>query len=135
MPEKEHLQPLEMLRATVTHELVPQLLHDPVEHCKRPAPFEDPLRRLIVGGLALVAFFAGREFKRQKRPAATFLRAISVFFVGHKELQGSQQKGPEPAVFRGSAIEIAPLEHADEELLREILRLIGWMTTPAQIGV
>jgi len=30
------------------HELVPQFLYDSVEHRKGPAPFEDPLGRLIV---------------------------------------------------------------------------------------
>ena len=58
MPEKEHLQPLEMLRAAVMHELVAQPLHDSLQHRKSPAPFEDPLRRLIVRRLALVALFA-----------------------------------------------------------------------------
>ena len=44
-------------------------------------------------------------------------------------------KGPEPALFRIGAIEISPFQHADEELLREILRLIGRITAPAQIGI
>lgn len=68
-------------------------------------------------------------------PPAAFLRAISVFFVGHKKLEGSQQKGPEPALFRVSAIEVSPLQHPDEEVLREILGLIRGITAPAQIGV
>ena len=101
LPEKEHLQPFEMLRAAVMHELVAQSLHDSVEHRKRPAPFEDPLRRLIVRRLALVAVFAGGEFKRQNCPAATFVRALAVLFVGHKEFQRSQKKGPEPALSPG----------------------------------
>jgi hypothetical protein len=63
------------------------------------------------------------------------VRAISVFFVGRKEFQGTQQKGPEPAPFRISAIEISPFEHADEEVLREILRLIRRMTAPAQKSI
>ena len=71
----------------------------------------------------------------QNCTAATFKRAMAVCFVGHKELQGSQQKGPEPALFRVSAIEISPFQHAHEEILREVLRLIGRITTPAQIGV
>jgi hypothetical protein len=40
------------------HKLVPQFLHDSIEHRKRPAPFEDPLRRLVVSRLALVTLFA-----------------------------------------------------------------------------
>src|SRR5260370_10725261 len=60
---------------------------------------------------------------------------MAVFFVGHKEFQGSQKKGPEPAFFLVSAIEISRCEHADEEILREILRLIGRITAPAQIGI
>ena len=58
MPEKEHPQPVEMFRAAVMHELVPQFLDDSVEHRKRPAPFPHPLGRLIVRGLALIALFA-----------------------------------------------------------------------------
>jgi hypothetical protein len=68
-------------------------------------------------------------------PPATFLRAISVFFVGHKELQGSQQKGAEPAFFRVSAIETSSFQHAHEEFLREILRLVGRISATAQIGI
>src|ERR1019366_6273929 len=39
LSEKEHLQPFEMLRAAVMHELVAQFLHDSIEHRKRPALF------------------------------------------------------------------------------------------------
>src|SRR5215470_18401215 len=124
-----------MLRAAVLDELPPQALNHSIERRERPAPFEDTLGRLIVRGLALVALFAGRELKRQKRSAAAFLRAISILFVTHKELQGSQQKGPEPSLFRVSAIEIAAFQHPDEELLRKILRLIGRIPAPAQEGV
>jgi hypothetical protein len=85
LPEKEHLQPLEVFRATVKDEFVPQCLDYPIKHSKGPAPFEDSLRRLIVRRLTLVPLFAGREFKRQKHPATAFLRAITVPFVGHKE--------------------------------------------------
>ena len=53
------------------------------------------------------------------------MRALAILFVSDKELQGGQQKRPEPALFRVSAIEISPFQHPDEEVLREILRLIG----------
>ena len=89
----------------------------------------------LVRRLALVALFAGREFKRHNHPAAAFLRAIAVLFVSHKEFQGSQNKRPKLALFRVGTIEIPPFEHADEKLLREVLRLIGWITAPAQIGI
>ena len=135
MAQKEQLQSLEMLRATMAHKLVAQCLHDSVEHRKRPAAFEDPLGRLVVARLPLVAFFTRREFKLQKCSPAAFLRAISVFFVGHKEFERSEQKGPEPALFRVSAIEIAAFQHPDEELLRKILRLIGRIPAPAQVSV
>jgi hypothetical protein len=49
----------------------------------------------------------------------------AVFFVGHKEFQGGQQKGPEPAFFRVSTIEISPFQQAHEEVLGEILCPIG----------
>src|ERR1035438_10004008 len=135
LPEKEHLQPFEMLQVAVMHELVPQFLHDPVKHRERPTPLENPLRRFIVRRLALVALFAGREFKWYNRSAAAFARALAVLFVGHKEFQGSQNKRSKTALFRVSAIEISPFQHAQEELLREILRLIGRITAPAQIGI
>ena len=73
------------------------------------------------------------KFKGHNR-AAAFVRALAILFVGDKEFQGSQQKRPEPALFRVSAIEISPFQHP-EEVLREILRLIGWITAPAQIRV
>src|ERR1035438_7036429 len=60
---------------------------------------------------------------------------MPVFFVGYKEFQRSQNKGPEPALFRISAIEISPFQHAHEELLREILRLICRIAAPPQIGI
>ena len=85
--------------------------------------------------LTLVALFAGRSFKRQKCSATTLLRATSVFFVGHEELQGSQQEGPEAAFFPVSPIEIAPFQDPDEEFLRKILRVIGRIPAPAQIGI
>lgn len=92
MPEQEHFQPVEMRRAPMTHELLPRILHHAVEHRKRPAPLEDPVRRLIVPGLALIPLLAGREFERHHRPATTFLRTLAIPLVGDKELQGSQQK-------------------------------------------
>src|SRR6516162_6800768 len=113
-----------MLRPAVLRELVAQFLHDPIEYRKRPAPLEDPLRRLIVRWLALVALFAGREFNWHHRSTTAFLRALAVFFVGHKEFQGSQKKRPKPALCPVSAIEIPPFQHPNEELLGEVLRLI-----------
>jgi hypothetical protein len=53
------------------------------------------------------------------------LCALAVLFVSLKEFQRGQNKGSEPALFRVGPIEIPPFEHADEKLLREILRLIG----------
>ena len=91
-PQKEYLQPLEMLRAAVTHEFVPQFLHDPVEHRKRPAPLENPLGCLIMGGFALIALFAGREFKRHNHAAAAFVCPLAVLLVGHKEFQRRQNE-------------------------------------------
>src|SRR5262249_7842782 len=113
----------------------PQFLYESVEHRKGPAPFEDPLGRLIVRRLSLVALFSGREFKRHDHTAAAFARALAVFLICHKEFQGSQNKGPEPSLLRVSAIEIAAFQHPDEELLCKILRLIGRITAPAQIGI
>ena len=119
----------------MTNEFGPQFLYDLVEHRKRPAPLEESLGRLIVRRLALVAVFARREFERDNRPAAPFMRALAIFFVSDKELQGCLQKRPEPALFRVSAIEISPFQHPDEELLRKILRLVGSIAATAQIGV
>src|SRR5579859_964086 len=124
-----------MLRAAVLHELIPQLLNDSVEHRKRPAPFEDPFRSLIVRRLALIAWLARREFKRQDCSATAFERATAVFFVGYKEFQRGQKKRPEAALFRVGAIEIPPFQHADEEFLREILSLVGGISAPAQVGI
>jgi hypothetical protein len=116
-------------------ELAPQSLHDSIEHRKRPTPFEDPLWRLIMGRLALIALFAGQKFERQNHTSTAFVRALAVFFVGHKVFQACQKEAPEPALSRVSAIEISPFEHAEEEFLREILRLIGRIAAPAQIGI
>jgi hypothetical protein len=135
LAEKEHLQPFEMLQAAVMLELVAQFLHDSVKQRKRPAPFEDPLRRLIVRRLALVALFARREFERDNRRASPFMRALTIFFVSDKELQGSQQKRPEPALFRVDAIEISSFQQPDNEVLREVLCLIRRIAAAAQIGV
>src|SRR3954468_21908715 len=112
-----------MLRAAVTNKLGPQFLHDLVEHRKHPAPLEESLRRLIVRRLALVALFAKREFERDNRSAAPFMRALAILFVSDKELQRAQQKRTEPALFRVNAIEISPFQHPDEEVLREVLRM------------
>src|ERR1700731_1736594 len=124
-----------MLRSAVLYEFAPQSLYHSVKHGQRPAPFEDPLGRLIVRRLALVALFSAREFERYNHTTATFMCALAVFLVGHKEFQGSQKKGPEPALFRVSAIEIAAFQHAHEELLRKILGLICRITAPAEIGI
>src|SRR5690349_3181845 len=48
----------------------------------------------------VVALFARREFERDNRRASPFMRALAIFFVSDKELQGCQQKRPEPALFR-----------------------------------
>jgi hypothetical protein len=79
--------------------------------------------------------FAGREFKRQHYPAAAFARAVTIFFIGHKEFQGSQKKGPKPPLLRVGAIEIPAFQHTDKEILREILRLAGRIPAPAQVGI
>jgi len=46
-----------------------------------------------------------------------------------------QNKRPKPPLFRIGTIEISAFQHAHEELLREILRLIGRVTAAANIGV
>jgi hypothetical protein len=102
------------------HEVLRQFFYDSIEHRKRPSPFEDALRCLIVRRLALVTFLAGREFKRQNCPAATFVRALAVFLVGDKKFQRGQDKRPKPALFRVGAIDISAFQDAYEELLREI---------------
>jgi hypothetical protein len=76
-----------------------------------------------------------RPRKIQAAGPAAFERAMPVFFVGHEEFQGSQEKRSEPALFRVGAIEISHFQNAREELLREILRRIGLITPPAQIGI
>ncbi len=75
-----------MLPAAVMHELVPQLLHDSAEHRKRPAPFEDPFRRLTVHRLVFISFFTARYLKGQNRPAATLLGATAIHIIGQEEL-------------------------------------------------
>src|ERR1700722_867969 len=124
-----------MLRPAVVYKLPPQSLYHSIDQRERPTPLENPLRRFVVRRLALVLLFAGREFKRHYHSAAAFAGAIPVCFVGHKELQRSQNKGTEPALFRVSTIEISAFQHSDEELLREVLRLFGPITAPAQIGI
>jgi hypothetical protein len=79
--------------------------------------------------------FTVRPFKGDKVPAAALVGTLAIFFVGHKEFQGSQKKRPEPAFLRVGAIEISSFEHAREESLCEILRLVGRMSAPAQIGI
>src|SRR6516164_3228200 len=124
-----------MLRAAVLHKLSSQPLDHSIEHGKRPAPFEDPLRCLIVRRLAFIALFTERRFQRHNRPAAAFTSALAVSFVSHKEFQGSQKKGSESALFWVGAIKISPFEHADEEILRQILGLIGRATASAEIRI
>src|SRR6185369_4933815 len=124
-----------MLWPAVLDELVPQCLHDAIEHRKRPAALEDPLGCLVMSRLALIALLAGREFKRHKQAAAALVCALSVFLVGHKEFQRGQKKRPKSTLLWFRAIEISPFEHANEELLGEILRQIGRITAPAQIGI
>src|SRR6185437_16194230 len=124
-----------MLGASMLQEFVPQFFRHSVEHCKRPASFEDVLWRFVVGRLALVALFAGREFERHDCSTAAFVRAPAVFFVGHEEFQGSQNKGPETSLLLVSAIEISAFYDAHEEVLREVLRPIGRITAPPQIGI
>src|SRR3954453_14685424 len=104
-----------MLRGAVLHELFPQSLHPPIEHRKRPAPFKDALRGFIMRRLALIALFAGREFERHNDTAAPLVCALTVLFVGNKEFQGSQEKGPEPSLLWFRAIEIPAFKHAAEE--------------------
>ena len=60
---------------------------------------------------------------------------MAVGLVGQKEFQRGQNKGPEPSLFRVGAIEISAFQHADEKLLREILRLVSRITAAANIGV
>src|SRR6516162_6422857 len=133
--EKEHLQSLEMVRAAVLDEFVAQRCDDSIEHRNRPTPFEDPLRSLIMSRLALVSLFAGREFQRHKPPTAALARALAILFVGHKEFQGGQNEGAEPAFFRDSAVEVSAFQHAHEEFLGEILRLIWRITAPPEISI
>jgi hypothetical protein len=85
--------------------------------------------------LALITILAGRDFKRQDPAPAAFLRATAIGFVGQEEFQGGQDERSESPLFRVCAIEISIFHHADEELLREILRLVGRITAAANIGV
>src|SRR5262249_4473049 len=87
LPEKENLQVLEMIRAAVLNEFVPQSLHDSIEHQKRPTAFEDPLGCLVMSRLVLIALSAGREVKRHNHATAALVCAPAVFLVSHKEFQ------------------------------------------------
>ncbi len=60
---------------------------------------------------------------------------MTVGLVSQKELQGRQNEGPEPSFVRICSIEISAVQHADEKLLCEILRLVSWITAAANIGV
>src|SRR6478672_10953027 len=105
--------------------LSPEPVDDSVKHRQRPAPLEDPLRRLVVRRIALITLFPGRDFKGQHVATAALLCAMAVALVSQKELQRSQNKRPEPSLFRVCSIEISAVEHVDEKLLRQILRLVG----------
>ena len=133
--ERRYSRLVKMSLAVVLHELALQFLNHSIEHRKRPPPLEDALRRLIVSWLALVSLFAGREFQRHHRPAPSFMRAPAVFFIGHEEFQGSQNKRAAPPLFWLCAIRISPFEHVHEELLRQILGFVGRITSPVQIRV
>src|SRR5579863_7602186 len=124
-----------MLRAAVLHEFTPQSLYHLIQYGKRPATLEDPLGRFVVRRLALVAFLAGGELRRDKLPAAALARSLAIFFVGDKEFERTQKKRPEPAFCGVGAIEISSFKHASEELLCEILRLVGRISAPAHIGI
>jgi hypothetical protein len=80
--EKERLQPVEMVQASMLYALGPESVHDSVEDRERPAPLEDPLRRLGVRRLALITILGGRDFKGQDPASAAFLRATAIGFVG-----------------------------------------------------
>src|SRR6188472_2359882 len=80
--EKEDLQPVEMIQASMLDELGAKSIDDSIEQRKRPAPVEDPLWRLVVRRLALITLLAGRDFEGQDGSAAAFLRAIPIAFVG-----------------------------------------------------
>jgi len=123
-----------MLRTPVTHEFRPQFLHDLIQHRKRPTPLEHPLRRLIVRRLALVALFASREFERDNGPTAPLLGPLTVFLVSDKETSGKSTEMIGIGPFRVGAVEIAPFQYSNEEVLREVVRLISSVAAAAQIG-
>jgi hypothetical protein len=124
-----------MLLSAMMHELVSQFPDNSIEHRKRPAPFEDPLRRLIVRRLALITLLAARDFEGQNRPPAAFLSTNAIAFVGQEELQGGENKGPEPSLFLVCTIKISAFQHSEEKLLRDVLRLVGRITPAASISV
>jgi hypothetical protein len=64
-----------------------------------------------------------------------FLRPVAVGLVGQEELQRGQHESSEPTFVPVGAIEVSTLDHAYEELLREILRLIRRIATAAHVGI
>src|SRR5690349_15122894 len=83
--EQKAFQPIEMIQASMLHELSPQLIHDFIEHRERPASLEDALGRFSVRRVALISLFPGRDLQRQNVPAAALQRAAAVALVSEEE--------------------------------------------------
>ena len=60
---------------------------------------------------------------------------LTVFLVSDKETSGKSTEMIGIGPFRVGAVEIAPFQYSNEEVLREVLRLIGSIAPAAQIGV
>lgn len=135
LAEEEGLEEFEVFGAAVAEELAAQVFDDAVEDGEHPAALEDALGGFLGGGFALVALFAGGEFEGDEEAAAAFLRALAVLFVGDEVFQRGQDEGAKAAFGGVGAVEVAAFQEAEEELLGEVLGLIGRGAAAAQVGV
>ena len=84
----------------------------------------------------VVAILAGGEIERDRGPrAAALLRPLTPALVGQKVLHRPQQKRAEAAALPIGDRQVILGQEADEELLRQVLGVLGRVARPANEGI
>ena len=127
------LEAFELRLPTASLSLCFQSREHAVEKRHSPSPVEDFLWRLVVHRLTLETSLRALELQRNDRDATTTLPGdLPVVFVGREILQRCEQERPEPSPGGIGMPDRMFLENPREEGLRQVLGVLGAMSSAAK---
>ena len=134
--DDRRVQRLEPLPPALLLVLVAQAQDDLLEQRRRPLALEAPLRRIGLRRLALIPFPRVVGIKGEQQGSSSSLeRTRLVPLVREKVRHRGEEKRAESALRPVGVRDPVLLDEPHEELLRQVLCLVGVVTAPAHVRV